>query len=87
VSEIVSVPDRNCMGFEIGGRKYDADRRGRITVERPDHARAIRRSLGESSRVVTGFGGARERRCPCGFTAFAFTRACPRCGRDLTVAA
>jgi hypothetical protein len=84
MAETVTVPDRKCVGFTVGGRKYDADRRGRIQVENPQHAAAIRRALGDSARAVTGFDGAPGRACPgCGFHAFAFTVTCPRCGQVL----
>lgn len=79
-----------CTGLQMqDGTRYDAGRDGRITVDRPDHARHIERvgrnGGGHVHKVMVGAPvGVPSKQCsPCRFTAYSWQSRCPKCGGDL----
>ncbi len=79
----LTTPDRACRGLRVDGTDYDVDAKGRIEVERADHARSIRRHFGEASRIVIGFAAAAGHNCrECSFAMFKWQQRCPRCGTE-----
>ena len=81
----VRVPD-GCLGLDIaGGRSYDA-RDGIVDVDDADAPKLAGSFAGRHGFLMTGttFRRAEGTSCPgCGFSAFAWQKECPRCGRRL----
>jgi hypothetical protein len=89
----VTVPDYRTPPGVTGlqmkdGTRYAAGRDGRVTVDRPEHARHIehlaRTDVDAVHRITVGGGGTASKHCPrCPFTAYAWQSTCPRCSVDL----
>lgn len=78
-----------CYGIKVGGTNYNADSRGRVTVDNPDHVRLIEQSARDDGGRIQKATGTRitrtsSKRCePCRFTAYRFSTVCPKCGGPL----
>lgn len=84
-----SVP-RGCTGLQMqDGTRYQANRAGRVVVDRPDHARHIERVSGEGGghihRSTGGIPVTGAKHCPaCRFVGYGWQSTCPRDGNTLT---
>lgn len=87
----MTVPP-GCTGFEMqDGRRYDADRRGRVNVE-DRHINAVRAQYGPLGLIETGeplnVGTKTTRWCrQCQPTRAwnGWNKVCPRCGADTII--
>lgn len=80
------------MGVDVGGGRvvnHRVDKRGNVHTDNPSHAKALA-SIGDSAVVSSASRRSpsanikdevQGKFCPlCSFQAWAFTKACPRCG-------
>jgi hypothetical protein len=74
-----------CTGLQMeDGSRYDASRSGRLTVDRPEHVKAIMKaseaSGGPIARAIHGApSGTSSRYCPeCTFIGYGWQRDCPK---------
>ena len=85
----LELPSDKCMGFDIGGRKYDAHGSGYVEIDNPIHEKLIRQDVGlRFHEQHHGYRGQVDGiECACGFEAYAWQagRECPKCGRTLEV--
>lgn len=85
VPEITLPP--GCAGLDLRskfgpGAKYDPSDGRHVTVDNPDHLKAIR-LLGDTYNVGERVAVTADQPgwdCGCGFSAYRFQRTCPRCG-------
>lgn len=85
-----SVPP-GCTGVELpNGKKIDANRQGKITIDDPRSERYAERSFlaksGVVSRTAMGFGHVKGNTavCPsCDFRGFGWQTTCPKCGSEM----
>lgn len=84
------VVQKGCMGFTMeDGTRYNADRRGHIKVDNPEHAYHVERN----SRIAGGhIATATQPLDPriastwckdCKFTGWGWQKNCPKCGAEL----
>lgn len=80
----LTVPP-GCTGLQMqDGSRYEASRSGRLTVERPEHLKAIMRASEASGGPIahTVYGaptGTATRHCPvCAFIGYGWQSQCPK---------
>lgn len=87
----LTVPP-GCMGVELpGGKKLDATRSGKVTLDSPAEERfAMKSTLAQKgilSRATTGFGHVKANSAHCTkclFSGWSWQKVCPKCGADMT---
>lgn len=83
MTELRVPPGSTGLQMEDGSR-YDASRSGRVTVDRPDHVRAIMRASDKSGGPIAeavhgGAVGGPSRECPvCRFIGYLWQPGCPK---------
>jgi hypothetical protein len=87
----IRVDPRRVKVVEMAdGTRYPVGRNGTVAIDRPDHAAAVEHGMGQHDVAETGFIRPRlgfmatgRKDCRCGFTAWPWQDACPRCGAPL----
>ena len=78
----MAVPTKDCYAVAVGNVEYRA-KDGFVETDSPQHAKLMMKVCSDS--VVRSVHGGEGRYCPvCAFHAFAFSKACPRCGASLS---
>lgn len=77
----MAVPTPDCYAVAVGEKEYRA-KDGFVETDNPRHAKLMMKVCSES--VVKVNHEVPGKTCTgCAFNAFAFSKKCPRCGRNL----
>ena len=87
-----SVP-AGCTGVELpNGKKIDANRQGKVTIDDARDEKAVKKSFlskeGVVSRTAMGFGHIKRNTAvcvspSCGFTGWGWQTVCPKCDSEM----
>jgi hypothetical protein len=88
----ISVPP-GCTGIELpNGKKIDANRQGKVTIDEPRDVRQAMKSgvaqTGVITRTALGFGhvkGGGAECTGCFFTGWKWQDTCPKCGSEMKI--